>query len=150
MLLFEAIGGMGKSTVTWEWVTNHAATDRTDWAGRLWYSFYERGADMRDFKITALAYMTHQPPETFRARPEAELTRDLLGRLAATPWLLVLDGLERVLAAYHRADAAQLRDEDVREDADTGLAGRQPQDCIRPDDHDLLLPPRRRERHRSC
>ena len=67
VLLFEAIGGMGKSTVTWEWVTNHAATDRADWAGRLWYSFYERGADMRDFKVTALAYMTHQPPEAFSA-----------------------------------------------------------------------------------
>jgi len=139
VLLFEAIGGMGKSTVTWEWVTNHAVTDRSDWAGRLWYSFYERGADMRDFKVTALAYMTNQPPETFRVRPEAELTRDLLERLGRAPWLLVLDGLERVLAAYHRADAAQLRDEDVRREANTGLAGRQPQDCIRPDDHDLLF-----------
>lgn len=138
VLVFEAIGGMGKSTVTWEWVTNHAATDRTDWAGRLWYSFYERGADMRDFKVTALAYITHLPPETFRARPDAALTQDLLQHLTRAPWLLVLDGLERVLSAYHRADAAQLRDEEV-EDGDTGLAGRQPQDCIRPDDHDLLL-----------
>jgi hypothetical protein len=139
VLVFEAIGGMGKSTVTWEWVTNHAAADRSDWAGRLWYSFYERGADMRDFKVTALAYITHQPPETFRARPDAALTQDLLQHLTRAPFLLVLDGLERVLAAYHRADAAQLRDEDVREDGDTGMIGRQPQDCIRPDDHDLLL-----------
>ncbi|HEY1936213.1 MAG TPA: DUF4062 domain-containing protein [Acetobacteraceae bacterium] len=138
VLVFEAIGGMGKSTVTWEWVTNHAAADRSDWAGRLWYSFYERGADMRDFKITALAYMTRQPPEAFRTRPAAELTSGLLHQLGQAPWLLVLDGLERVLAAYHRADAAQLRDEDVQEAGDTGLAGRAPQDCIRPDDHDLL------------
>ena len=29
MLLFEAIGGMGKSMVTWEWVSNHAAADRS-------------------------------------------------------------------------------------------------------------------------
>lgn len=130
---------MGKSTVTWEWVTNRAAADRTDWAGRLWYSFYERGADMRDFKSTALAYITHQPLEAFRTRPEAELTSALLSELTRAPFLLVLDGLERVLSAYHRADAAQLRDEDVREDADTGLTGRRPQDCIRPDDHDLLL-----------
>ena len=50
----------------------------------------------------------------------------------------MLDGLERVLAAYHRSDAAQLRDEQVQEDGDTGLVGRKPQDCIRPDDDDLL------------
>jgi len=106
VLLFEAIGGMGKSTVTWEWVKNHAATDRADWTGRLWYSFYERGADMRDFKITALAYMTRQKPEAFRARPDSELTTALLHHLTRAPWLLVLDGLERVLSAYHRADAA--------------------------------------------
>ncbi len=139
VLVFEAIGGMGKSTVTWEWVTNHAAADRPGWAGRLWYSFYERGADMREFKVTALAYITHQPPAAFRTHTDSELTHALLGHLTRAPFLLVLDGLERVLSAYHRADAAQLRDEDVREDADTGLAGRQPQDCIRPDDHDLLL-----------
>jgi tetratricopeptide (TPR) repeat protein len=139
VLVFEAIGGMGKSMVTWEWVTNHATQDRTGWAGRLWYSFYERGADMRDFKITALAYMTGQAPETFRSRPEAELTRALLDRLGQAPWLLVLDGLERVLAAYHRSDAAQLRDDQVQADGETGLAGREPRDCIRPDDHDLLF-----------
>jgi hypothetical protein len=45
IMLFEAIGGMGKSMVTWEWVTNHAAQERSDWAGRFWYSFYELGAD---------------------------------------------------------------------------------------------------------
>ena len=136
VLLFEAIGGMGKSTVTWEWVNNHAAADRADWAGRLRYSFYERGADMRDFKVTTLAYMTRQPVELFRARPEAELTSGLLQQLGQAPWLVVLDGLERVLAAYHRSDAAQLRDEDVGARRHRPL---RPQDCIRPDDHDLLL-----------
>ena len=54
VLIFEAIGGMGKSMVTWEWVTKHATEDRLGWAGVLWYSFYERGADMRDFCVTAL------------------------------------------------------------------------------------------------
>ena len=46
ILLFEAIGGSGKSMLTWEWVSNHAVTARKDWAGRFWYSFYEAGARM--------------------------------------------------------------------------------------------------------
>ena len=136
VLVFEAIGGMGKSMVTWEWVTKHAVSDRPDWAGRLWYSFYERGADMRDFCVTALSYITNQAPETFRNRATWTLTHDLVPLLRAHPFLLVLDGLERVLVAYHRSDAAQVQDQDVEQDP--GGSGRRPRDCIRPDDADLL------------
>lgn len=136
VLLFEGIGGMGKSMVTWEWIAHHATLTRTDWAGRLWYSFYERGADMRDFKITALAYMTRQSAEVLQARREEVLTNDLLTALRQRPWLLTLDGLERVLAAYHRSDAAQVHDSEVNDD--TGLHDRKPTDCIRRGDEDLL------------
>ena len=136
MLLFEAIGGMGKSMVTWEWVTKHAANDRTDWAGILWYSFYERGAEMKDFCVTALSYMTRRPREDFVARPSRDLVEELLKLLRARPWLLVLDGLERVLVAYNRSDAAQLRDEEVEHSE--GATGAAPTNCIRPDDDDLL------------
>lgn len=136
VLVFEAIGGMGKSMVTWEWTTNHAATDRPDWAGRLWYSFYERGADMKDFCVTALAYVSGQDPGTLRPRPTWVLARELLPLLCAKPYLLVLDGLERVLVAYHRSDAAQVQDEEV--DTAQSSLGRAPRDCIRPDDGDLL------------
>jgi hypothetical protein len=38
--LFDAIGGSGKSMLTWEWTTEHATQVRADWAGRFWYSFY--------------------------------------------------------------------------------------------------------------
>jgi hypothetical protein len=49
VLLFEAIGGAGKSMLTWEWTTNHAAKVRGDWAGRFWYSIYEKCAIMPDY-----------------------------------------------------------------------------------------------------
>jgi hypothetical protein len=65
VLLFEAIGGTGKSMLTWEWVTRHAPDARDDWAGLFWYSFYEKGAVMADFCRRALAYMTGQPLAAF-------------------------------------------------------------------------------------
>src|ERR1019366_3604731 len=43
VILFDAIGGSGKSMLTWEWTTKHATQVRADWAGRFWYYFYERG-----------------------------------------------------------------------------------------------------------
>lgn len=137
ILLFDAIGGTGKSMLTWEWVTKHAANVRSDWAGRFWYSFYEKGATMADFCRRALAYITESPHESFRRKKISDLSRDLVIKLRSHPWLLVLDGFERVLVAYHRHDAAQLTDEDADTAVDQ-IAQRHPCDAIRPDDDELL------------
>jgi Domain of unknown function (DUF4062) len=137
VLLFEAIGGNGKSMLTWEWTTNHATKVRSDWAGRFWYSFYEKGAIMADFCQRALAYMTGQPLEELRKKKTAELKEPLLAQLHARPWLLILDGLERVLVAYHRIDAAEIPDEEANRPTDK-IANRNPCDAIRDEDNDLL------------
>jgi hypothetical protein len=136
VLLFEAIGGAGKSLLTWEWTTRHATTARDDWAGLFWYSFYARGAVMTDFCQRALAYMTGQPLNELLMKDRRELGELLLRQLQAKPWLLVLDGLERVLVAYHRHDAARLRDDQIG-DCDT-IAHRDPSAAIHPDDDELL------------
>lgn len=137
VLLFDAIGGSGKSMLTWQWTTKHATQIRKDWAGRFWYSFYERGAIMADFCQRALAYITGQPLEAFRKKKTLELSDILLHHLRDKPWLLVLDGLERVLVAYHRFDAAQVPDEEANQPTDK-IAERDPCAAIRPEDDDLL------------
>lgn len=137
VLLFEAIGGNGKSMLTWEWTTNRAKSVRTDWAGRFWYSFYEKDAIMADFCRRALAYMTGRPLGEFAKRKTAALAPELLARLHARSWLLILDGLERVLVAYHRIDAAELREEEADAPTDK-IASRNPCDAIREEDNDLL------------
>jgi hypothetical protein len=136
VLIFEAIGGMGKSMLTWEWVQEEARKQPGEWPGIFWYSFYERGATMHDFCVTTLAYMTGQPLADFRARPTSALGDELLRQLTARRWLLALDGIERILVAYHRLDAAQADDGDVAHDPDS--ANRPYEDCIRPTDSDLL------------
>lgn len=137
LLLFEAIGGTGKSILTWEWIKQHATIDRSDWAGCFWYSFYERGAYMQDFCQRALAYMTSHPLKEFKKRKTAEMKDELIAHLHAQPWLLILDGLERVLVAYHRIDAAEVSDEEVDTPTDKML-NRNPCDAIRDEDNDLL------------
>ena len=42
---------------------------------------------------------------------------EALARLRDRPYLIVLDGFERLLTAYHRFDPSKLRDEDVAENA---------------------------------
>ncbi len=137
ILLFEAIGGAGKSILTWDWVIHHATGIREDWAGRFWYSFYERGAVMADFCRRALAYITGQPLENFKKKKTPELGDMLLRQLQTKPWLIVFDGLERILVAYHRYDAAQITDEEAGEATDQ-IAKRDPCAAIRPEDDELL------------
>ncbi len=81
LLLYEAIGGNGKSMLTWEWATKYSMKARNDWAGRFWYSFYERGAVMSDFCQHAVAYMTGQQLENLRKIKPKELKEFLLSEL---------------------------------------------------------------------
>jgi hypothetical protein len=64
VLLFDAIGGSGKSMLSWEWTTLHATQVRGDWAGRFWYSFYERGARRNDAVLAPGACRVHPPRGT--------------------------------------------------------------------------------------
>ena len=130
------MGGTGKSSLAWEWTTQYAPDTRKDWAGIFWYSFYEKGAVMADFCRRALAYITQQPLEHFQKSQTLEIRELLLRYLRERPWLFILDGLERVLVAYHRPDAAQLLDEDAG--TSDQIAHRDPCAAIRPEDDDLL------------
>jgi tetratricopeptide (TPR) repeat protein len=138
MLLFQAIGGMGKSALTWHWLRTRAAAVRSDWAGRLWYSFYEQGADLNDFCVHALAYVRHEPPKTFRGRRTLDLGDELRRELDTRPWLLILDGLERVLVAYNRAGKEHMSDAEAVVARDGMGLDREPRDCFRPEDSDVL------------
>ena len=109
----------------------------SDWEGQFWYSFYDKGAIMADFCRRALAYITGRPLEHFYKKRTPELAGWLLRYLQASPWLFILDGLERVLVAYHRIDAAEIPDEAANMPTDK-ILGRDPCAAIRPEDDDLL------------
>lgn len=136
VFLYEAIGGTGKSILTWNWVNENARAIRDDWAGILWYSFYERGAIMADFLSHALAFMTGQPIKNFKNKKTRQLGELLIQQLRQRPWLLILDGLERVLVTYHRYDAAQLPDEEAGQSDE--IANRNPCVSIHPEDDEVL------------
>jgi tetratricopeptide (TPR) repeat protein len=116
MLVVEAIGGVGKSALTWEWARERAKKVIPDLAGILWWSFYEGGASTASFVREALAYVTEADPEDLRSVPKEEQLQKLLLELRRRPYLLVLDGFERLLTAYHRLDPSKLRDDQVESD----------------------------------
>ena len=127
VLVVEGIGGLGKSALTWEWVNQYAHYAMPNLYGRLWWSFYEQ-TSLEEFTRYALAYLLKQDPAEIGC-DYAQNVRQLIVELNARPSLLVLDGFERVLMAYHRWDKAQQRDDKIA----SHLRG-----CTNPADADLL------------
>jgi hypothetical protein len=107
-----AVGGMGKSALTWKWFNDIAPEEMKPLAGRMWWSFYESDATFENFVTRALAYVIRQPLDEVQKIPAPEREAQLLAALDRDPYLIVLDGLERILIAYARMDAAHLSDDD--------------------------------------
>lgn len=130
ILSLVAVGGMGKSALTWKWFNEIAPNERPDLKGRLWWSFYESDAGWENFILRALAYVRNTTEEALiaeRKKWQEELAEgkkapykpwddQLIDILDKDAYLLALDGLERILIAYARMDAAHM--DDVMPDKD--------------------------------
>jgi tetratricopeptide (TPR) repeat protein len=116
VMVIEAIGGTGKSALAWEWAQERAPATIEGLAGRLWWSFYEGSASMTRFLQELLAYTSSRPIWEIRQLERADLADEALTALRQRPYLIVLDGFERLLAAYHRFDPSKLRDDEVEPD----------------------------------
>jgi len=136
MMIVRAMGGMGKSHLTYQWTDKDATKIGTNWTGRCWYSFYEDSAGMEDFLGWALAYVLGQPRSSFNGQGIVALAERLLEELRSAPWLLVLDGLERVLVRYNRGDRSERFDDDNAGDPEH--LGRNPLACLRDSDAEIL------------
>lgn len=112
ILSIVAIGGLGKSALTWKWFNDIAPQEMKPQAGRIWWSFYESDASFENFVTRALAYVTKLRLEEVQKIPLADRETRLLTALDHQPFLIVLDGLERILIAYARMDAGHLSDDD--------------------------------------
>ena len=115
-MVVEAIGGTGKSALTWRWAQDRAPTVIDGLAGRLWWSFYEGSASMTRFLQELLAYTSGRPMNQIRQLERASLADQVITELRRRPYLIVLDGFERLLSAYHQFDPSKLRDEEVEPD----------------------------------
>ena len=110
VMVVEAIGGTGKSALAWHWTRERAPEVVPGLAGRLWWSFYDSAEPIRVLR-EIVAYTSGLPDQQIARMDEAELIDQALTALRSRPYLVVLDGFERLLFAYRRVDAATLQDE---------------------------------------
>jgi hypothetical protein len=109
-----SMGGFGKSALTWHWFNKIAPNVMHPLEGQIWWSFYESDASFANFISRALSYVSQRSMEELSQISLSQKERELLAYLDEKPYLIVLDGLERIMVAYARMDAAfSIDDEDV-------------------------------------
>ena len=141
VLTMHAIGGTGKSALTWTWFDALFQGNRRPPGGGFWYSFYEKGASFADFIRKAHAYFVRgdapKPPDG-QSAGLLSLISPLLKALDAARCVVVLDGFERLLVAYARIDVLHSGDEasDHASDGDAESADPSKRRSI---DHDVDL-----------
>lgn len=119
-----AIGGMGKSALTWKWFNDIAPNEIKNLSGQMWWSFYESDATFENFVIRALAYVTNRTIEEIETHTTPGDREDKLWSwLDREPFLLVLDGMERILVAYARMDASRLADDELNQKTANAVVG---------------------------
>ena len=100
MFVYEAIGGMGKSAVTWYWLHEDILKSDSKPDGVIWWSFYEKESRFETFLEKALIYVT-QDEQKVKAVPSTyDRMQWLCQQLCRKRYLIVLDGAERILRAY--------------------------------------------------
>lgn len=117
-----AIGGMGKSCITWKWFIEEKYSTNTPFKGKMWWSFYESDASFENFILRSLAYVKGQKIELVSAMSVSEREEELLHILNNEPFLITLDGIERILIAYAQLDAAKKTEDQLDSDTFNQLA----------------------------
>jgi tetratricopeptide (TPR) repeat protein len=121
LLVLRALGGFGKSALTWHWLTHDV--DAKQWPRVVWWSFYEGDASFDHFVEEALAYL-YGEQAMVQPLSVREALVALLEALHRPGTLLVLDGFERVLRAFSGLEAPYQGDEAKHTDRD--------RDCVSP------------------
>jgi tetratricopeptide (TPR) repeat protein len=110
-----AIGGMGKSSLTWAWVqkdvlgldvpgilqgdddSTSAVPAEQRPVGVLWWSFYEQEARFQAFLHEAILYVSRGQVQPEEIQTQHDRVRMLVSLLREERFLVVLDGFEREL-----------------------------------------------------
>jgi len=120
LLAVIAIGGMGKSALGWHWFHNDLVPlGLGHWGlhGALWWCFYDRQSGFERFLERSIAYVSGGEMDATNW-PVRDRMDCLHALLAEHPFLLVLDGVERLLRAYARMDAPYLGDKEIEAQRD--------------------------------
>ena len=135
VLCLTALGGAGKSALAWRWLNGALTHLRQEgYRGALWCSFYEGTFKFEDFLRRALAFCGRAQADTAAsgsdgaplvAQSREQVESQLLELLARERYVLVIDGLERLMTGYAQTAERAVDDEGTRGASDRDEATRE-------------------------
>jgi tetratricopeptide (TPR) repeat protein len=121
MLSLVGMGGLGKSALTWYWLHEDLPQEKIKLSGVIWWSFYEREASFESFLSHALLYASGGTINPAQIQSDYDRMQSLWCLLRDSPFLIILDGAERLLRAYHKLNVAYKGDDFNKEEGDKHL-----------------------------
>jgi len=115
MLSVTAIGGMGKTALAWYWLMEDIKGSDEQPRKLVWWSFYDRESGFGRFLKKAIEYFCDDEVDWDSLESTRDQMEFLYKILCDNRFLLVLDGVERVLRAYYNLGSSYQGDE-VKED----------------------------------
>jgi tetratricopeptide (TPR) repeat protein len=115
MFAYVAIGGMGKSALTWYWLQEDIIKQGLAPEGIMWWSFYDREARFETFLEKAIKYVGKGEKDPKQIPGVRDKMEALYTFLCNNRFFIVLDGVERVLRAFAGLGSPYKGDE-VKED----------------------------------
>ncbi len=100
ILSLTAIGGMGKSSLSWRWLQEDVIGNGLDIDGVIWWSFYESHANFSAFINEVISYLFPEKEEVMENKSDREKIYRVLREFQHRRFLIVFDGFERSLRAY--------------------------------------------------
>jgi len=115
MFVYIALGGMGKSALAWYWLTEDILKRANSLKGVIWWSFYDKEAGFESFLNHSIEYASEGKVDAKKIESGRDKMDDLYTLLSEKRFILVLDGVERLLRAY-AGMGSPYQGDDVKED----------------------------------
>ena len=115
VIIYVAIGGMGKSALAWYWLTEDVIKKVNSLKGIIWWSFYDKEAGFESFLNHSIEYASEGKVDAKKIESSRDKMNELYSLLSGNQFILVLDGVERLLRAY-AGIGSPYQGDDVEED----------------------------------
>ena len=134
LYVLEAIGGMGKTSLTWKWLQDEILNKPGEIEGIIWWSFYDQGFE--EFIIHLYQYCI--PEEKRSKQDKVDQITAISTTLANHRFLIIMDGFERVLRGYGQMSAMYIQEGALSEDEIIEVWDRHQRNPINPKTERLL------------
>jgi tetratricopeptide (TPR) repeat protein len=116
MLSVIAIGGMGKTALAWYWLMEDIVGSDEQPRRIVWWSFYDYESGFGRFLKKAIVYFCDDDVDWDSLESTRDQMEFLYKLLCDNRFLLVLDGVERVLRAYYNLGSPYQGDEIIEDE----------------------------------